>query len=58
MGILVSHKRDGCVRLARNFVDSGDQYWKTKAVEHEKHHSEIFSRHQESAKHIDANKKR
>ena len=56
MGILVSHKRDGCVRLARNFVDSGDQYWKTKAVEHEKH-SEIFSRHQESAKHINANKK-
>ena len=43
--ITVSQKRDGCVRLARNYVIAENQYWKNNAV-----------KHGESAKYIDANK--
>ena len=32
--ITVSQKRDGCVRLARNYVIAENQYWKNNAVKH------------------------
>ena len=52
-----SHSKEGWLcKTCKEFCDSGDQYWKTKAVKHGEHPRDMFSRHQESAKHGDTKK--
>ena len=43
-------------KTCKEFCDNGDQYWKSKAVKHGEHPRDMFSRHQESAKHSDTKK--
>ena len=53
----ISLSKEKCpCKTSKEICDSGDQYWKPKAVKHGELLNEMFTRHQESAKHIAANK--